>query len=149
MSEARPPAEPSWYEMLPEDDPVREPAPPRKPRAPQRNVVEILLEPKNIQMLLALGGALMVVGLVILLWVNEFLTPPVVAGGLGALNAALLLGGWGLLLRTRYQVAGRALTLIACLVMPLNLWYYDANDLIALDGHLWVAALVMSALYAA
>ncbi len=149
MSEARPPAEPSWYEMLPEDDPMREPASPRRPRAPQRNVVEILLEPKNIQMLLALGGALMVVGLVILLWVNEFLTPPVVAGGLGALNAALLLAGWGLLLRTRYQVAGRALTLIACLVMPLNLWYYDANDLIALDGHLWVAALVISALYAA
>jgi hypothetical protein len=118
-------------------------------RLPQRHLLEILLDPRNIQMLLAFGGALMVVGLVILLWVNEFFTPPVVALGLGACNAALLGLGWWLLRSTRYQLAGRALTLLACLVMPLNLWYYHANDLITIDGHLWVAALVISALYAA
>ena len=27
-------------------------------------------------------------------------------------------------------LAGRALTLLACLVMPLNLWFYHANDLV-------------------
>ena len=52
-------------------------------------------------------------------------------------------------LRSRYQTAGRALTLLACLVMPLNLYFYHAYDLITLDGHLWLAALVCCLLYAA
>jgi hypothetical protein len=121
----------------------------RPERRPQRNLLEIVLDPRNSQMLLAFGGALMVVGLVILLWVNEFFTPSVVAAGLGVGNAALLGIGWWVLRSTRYQLAGRALTLLACLVMPLNLWYYHANQLITLDGHLWVAALVISALYVA
>lgn len=116
---------------------------------PRRNLMEMLLDPRNIQMLLAFGGALMVVGLVILLWVNELLTPPVVAVGLGVINAAVLGAGWWLLRGSRYQMAGRAVTLLACLVLPLNLWYYHANGLITLDGHLWVAALVISVLYAA
>ena len=126
-------------------------APPRnRPAAqPQRNLLEILLDPRNIQMLLAFGGALMVAGLVIWLWVNEYFTPTTVALSLGAGNAVLLAAGWWMLLRTRYQLAGRALTLFACLVMPLNLWYYHTNHLITLDGHLWVAALAISALYAA
>jgi hypothetical protein len=116
---------------------------------PRRGLLEMLLDPRNIQMLLGFGGALMVVGLVILLWVNEYFSPPVVAIGLGVGNAALLAAGWWLLRSTRYQLAGRALTLLACLVMPLNLWYYHANQLVTLDGHLWVAALAISALYAA
>ncbi len=124
-----------------------EPVP--RARTPRRNLLEILLDPKSIQMLLTFGGGLMVLGLVILLWVNEFLTPPMVAVSLGAANATLLGAGWFLLRQTRYRIAGRALTLVACFVMPLNLWYYHANDLIALDGHLWVAALVISGLYAA
>jgi hypothetical protein len=115
----------------------------------RRNLLEILLDPRNIHMLLGFGGALMVVGLVILLWVNEWFTPLRVAVGLGLINAALLGAGWWLLRGSRYQMAGRAVTLLACLVLPLNLWYYHANDLITLDGHLWVAALVISALYAA
>lgn len=116
---------------------------------PRRQVLEILLDPRNIQMLLAFGGALMVIGLVILLWINEFFTPSVVALGLGIANAVLLGAGWWLLRASRYQLAGRAVTLLACLVMPLNLWYYHANQLLTLDGHLWLAALVISVLYAA
>ncbi len=50
---------------------------------------------------------------------------------------------------SRYQTAGRAITLLACLVMPLNLWFYHANQLITLEGHLWVAALVCCVLYLA
>jgi hypothetical protein len=122
---------------------------PEPPAPPRRSMLEIVLDPRNIQWLLAFGGALMVLGIIILLWVNEFFTPPILAASLGAANAALLFAGWWVLHRTRYQLAGRALTLIACLIMPLNLWYYHANGLITLDGHLWVAALVISVLYAA
>ena len=116
---------------------------------PRRNIMEILLDPHSIQWLLGLGGALIVVGLVILLWVNEFFTPPVMAVTMGAVNIAVLVGGWSLIRMTRYQTVGKALTLLACLVMPLNLWYYSANSLITLDGHLWIAGVVISALYAA
>jgi hypothetical protein len=51
---------------------------------------------------------------------------------------------------TRHETAGKALTLLACLLMPLNLWFYDAQGLITLQqgGHLWVPALVCCALYA-
>lgn len=47
-------------------------------------------------------------------------------------------------------MAGRALTLLACLLMPLNLWFYDAQGLITLreGGHLWIPAVVCCALYA-
>jgi hypothetical protein len=122
---------------------------PARSSPPRRNLLEILLDPRNIHMLLALGGALMVVGLIILLWVNQFFTPPIVAVSLGVANGAVLGAGWWMLRATRYHLAGRALTLFACLVLPLNLWYYHANHLITLDGHLWVAAVVISALYAA
>ena len=32
--------------------------------------------------------------------------------------------------------------------MPLNLWYCHANNLITIDGHLWMCAVLISALYA-
>ncbi len=69
---------------------------------------------------------------------------------MGAGTGVLLVGGWFLMLGTRYQMAGRALTLLACLVMPLNLWVYDAQELIPLEqgGHLWIPALVCCVLYA-
>ena len=125
--------------------------PKRRPRAVSpRPLWEVLLAPRTIQWLLALGGTLLVLGLVIWLWAQGiFENPLVVAVILGTGNAALMLGGWTAIYYTRYQMAGRALTLLACLVMPLNLWFYHANDLITLDGHLWVAALVISVLYAA
>jgi len=157
QSAARPPRAPDspldtlWAGRKARDAsrPAGEPQPAPPPGEPRRSLLDMLLDPRNIQMLLAFGGALMVVGLVILLWVNEFFSPPVVAVSLGVGNAALLAAGWWLLRSTRYQLAGRALTLLACLVMPLNLWYYHANQLVTLDGHLWVAALAISALYAA
>jgi hypothetical protein len=117
---------------------------------PRRTVLEILLDPQSIQWLLAAGGALTVLGLVIWLTaIGLFERPGYVAAALGMGNAALLGGGWFLILRTRYQNAGRALTLLACLVMPLNLWFYHTHDLITLDRHLWIAALVCCAVYAA
>ena len=120
--------------------PPPQPAPPRTPRRP---LWEILLDPRSIQWLLGFGGALLVMGLVIwLATLGIFKHAAVVAVALGLANAALLGGGWLITLRSRYQTAGRALTLLACLVMPLNLYFYHAYDLIKLDGHLWLAALV-------
>lgn len=116
---------------------------------PRRNILELLLDPRSIQWLMGLGGALMVVGLVILLWVNKYFTPPVLAMVMGGANVAVLLTGWGLIQKTRYQLVGRGLTLLSCLVMPLNLWYYHTQNLVTIDGHLWVAAVVVSALYGA
>ncbi len=121
-------------------------APPRQPR---RTFMETLLDPRAIQWLLATGGGLIVLGLVI--WLSSlglFDNPGVVAACLGAGNAAILGGGWALTLRTRYQNAGRALTLLACLVMPLNLWFYHTHGLVTLEGHLWLAALVCCVIYA-
>ncbi|HLN31104.1 MAG TPA: hypothetical protein VK395_25410 [Gemmataceae bacterium] len=135
--------------MTTPDDGLIQEVLPVAPWRPRRHILEIFLEPRNIQWLLGLGGALMVAGLIILLWVNKYFTPPVIAATMGLGNASLLVGGWSMLRRTRYQVAGRALTLLACLVMPLNLWYYHAHALMTIDGHLWIAALVISALYAA
>ena len=117
---------------------------------PRRPMMEILLDPRSIQWFLAFGGGLFVLGLVLYLYTKGiFKDPLVVAACLGGANLVLLLGGWALLLKTRYQLAGRALTLLACLVMPLNLWFYHAQDLITLQGHLWVAGVVVCALYAA
>jgi hypothetical protein len=132
-------------------------APPQRPRPkpreevpkkPRRNLMEILLDPRSIQWLLGSGGALMVVGLVILLYVNDYLTPPVMAVTMGVANAVVLMSGWGLILKTKYQHTGKAITLLACLIMPLNLWYYHAKGIVTIENHLWVAALFISGFYA-
>jgi hypothetical protein len=117
----------------------------------RRNLLEILLDPRSIQWLLASGGALLVLGLIIWLAAEGiFENKLVVATLLGVANFALLTGGWAVIRLTRHELAGRALTLLACLVMPLNLWFYNAQGLITLQegGHLWVPALVCCVLYA-
>ncbi len=117
---------------------------------PRRSLLEILLDPQSIQWLLGSGGALLVVGLVIwLASLGLFKDPLVIAVALGLGNALFLAGGFALIRFTRFQTAGRALTLLACLVMPLNLWFYHAQNLITVQGHLWVAGLVCCAIYAA
>jgi hypothetical protein len=128
-----------------------QPIEPAAPPAPRRSVIDILLDPRTIQWLLASGGALLVLGLVIWLAAEGlFENKLFVAVLLGVGNAALLGGGWALIHFTRYQIAGRAVTLLACLLMPLNLWFYDAQGLMPLKegGHLWIPALVICALYA-
>ncbi|MFO0978870.1 MAG: hypothetical protein U0996_20850 [Planctomycetaceae bacterium] len=124
-------------------------ATPPEPPKPRRNIMEILLDPRSIQTLLGLGGVLMVVGLVILLWLNNFFTPQITAIGMAVINVVVLGAGMQLIRGTRFQMAGKAVSLLACAVMPLNLWYCHGNDLVTVDGHLWVAAVLISALYAA
>lgn len=119
-------------------------------KKPQRPILEIILDPRTIQWLLGLGGVLFVVALVIwLAAVGVFENAIVVAFALGIGNALVLGGGWAMIRFSRFQTAGRAITLLASLVMPLNLWFYHANDLVTLDGHLWVAALVCCVVYLA
>lgn len=135
----------------------REPRPRRRHRdvdyedeGPHRSFLEILLDPQTIHWLLAGGGALIVLGLVIwLASLGLFDNAPFVAVGLGVGNLALLGGGWALMLQTRHDTAGRALTLLACLVMPLNLWFYDSKHLLELKDHLWIAGAVCCLFYVA
>jgi hypothetical protein len=129
-----------------------EPERPASARPPRRNLLEVLLDPRSIQWLLAVGGALLALGLIIwLAAAGLFENKLFVAALLGAGNAGLLAAGWAVLRFTRFQTAGRALTLLACLLMPFNLWFYDAQGLLSLrqGDHLWIPALVICVLYAA
>jgi hypothetical protein len=120
-----------------------------KPRTPRRSVMEIILDPRSIQWLLASGGGLLVVGGVIwLASLGIFKNELVVAGSMGTGTLLLLASGIATIKLTRHNLAGRALSLLACLVMPLNLWFYNSHHLVTVDGHLWLAALVCCILYA-
>ena len=120
------------------------------PRAGRRNWIEVLVDPQTLQGLMLCGAGLLVVGLVVWLWsIGIFESKLIVATCLGVANSALLAVGVLGARFTRYQTASKAITMLACLVMPLNLWFYDAQGLITLDegGHLWVPALVCCGLY--
>lgn len=118
-----------------------------KPAVPRRSILEILLDPRSIQALIGIGGSLITIGLVILLWINNYLQPPVMAVLLATSNTAVLAAGLLTIRYTRYRLSGRALALLACLVMPLNLWYCHAQSLFTVDGNLWLLAVVISVLY--
>ncbi len=123
--------------------------PPAPSLPPAHSIMEKLLSPQGIQTLLGTGGALFVGGMITwLATLGIFDHPLVLAVTLGGVNLALLLAGFWLVLSTRYQLAGLALTLLSCLVMPLHLWFYHAQKLLTFDNHLWAAALVISLLYA-
>ena len=116
-----------------------------------RSIVEVLLDPRTLQGLMTCGAGLLVLGLVAWLWsIGMFENPVVVATCLGVGNVALIAGGVSTVRYSRYQIAGTAMTMLGCLVMPLNLWFYDAQGLITLDqgGHLWVPALLCCLIYA-
>lgn len=125
------------------------PSPPAPTVPAPHSLMERLLSPQGIQALLGTGGALFVGGMITwLATLGVFDHPLVLATILGGANLALLLLGFWLVLSTRYQLAGLALTLLACLVMPLHLWFYHAQKLLTFDNHLWAAGLVISLLYA-
>lgn len=110
-----------------------------------------MLDPQSLRVMMGTGGGLLAVGLAIWLWsVGVFRDPLVAAIALGACNLALMACGAIVVRSTRYQTAGMAITLLACLVMPLNLWFYDAQGLITIrnGGHLWVPAPVCCVIYA-
>ena len=119
--------------------------------ASRRSFIEQLLSPQSLQWMMACGSGLLMLGFVIWLWsVGIFENPVVVAVGAGAATLSLIAGGMAMILKTRHQLAGRWLTLLGAVAMPLNLWLYNAQGLIILDegGHLWVPAAICCAIYA-
>ncbi len=115
-----------------------------------RQMFEALIDPRSIQWMLMIGGGLCVLGLVVwLISLGVFKDPHVLAIALGVGTLAILGAGWFFTLRTRFRIAGQALTFLGCVVAPLNLWFYHAQNLVTVDGHLWVGGVVCCLLYAA
>jgi len=125
---------------------------PQTEATPTRSRIERLLDPRTLHTLMCCGGGILVVGLIGWLWaIGLFDNPIVVATCFGVGNLALIATGAATVLATRYRIAGRGLALFGCLLLPLNLWFYDAQGLITLNngGHLWVPALLCCIVYAA
>ncbi len=125
------------------------PAGPSAPTVPwTRRMLMTLLDPQAIQWLLVVGGGLMVIGIIIwLASLGIFENAYVVAAALGIGNLAVLAAGCFVMLKTRYQTAGRAVAFLACVILPLNLWYYEYQGMLSLDTNLWMAAFVICWIY--
>jgi hypothetical protein len=124
--------------------------PPQPTKISLSRMAQALLDPRSIHLMLILGGGLCVLGLVV--WLTSlgiFENKIILAAALGAGTVATLGAGWFVTLKTRFHLAGQALTFLACVVAPLNLWFYHAQGLITLDNGLWVGGVVCCLLYAA
>lgn len=134
--------DPPGAEVAPE---IEEPSTPVLQR-----MFEALLDPRAIHWMLTIGGGLAVLGLIIwLVSIGLFKNALAVAGVLGAGSLGVLGLGWWVTLKTSHKTAGRALTFLGCVVAPLNLWYYQSQNLMTIDNHLWIGGVVCLALYAA
>lgn len=133
--------------------------PPKSPNAPAerekaepvlKRMLDAVLDPRAIQWLMLLGGGLFVLGLIIwLVSIGVFKDPRTVALAMGLGSLATLAAGWFTTLKTSHKTAGHALTFLGCVVLPLNLWFYHAQDLITLENNLWVGGLVCVSFYVA
>lgn len=111
---------------------------------------ETLLDAQTIRRLLGLGGGLFVLGLVIwLVSLGVFENKLILAATLGAGSLAILGSGWYVTLFSRYRIAGQAITFLGCVVLPLNLWFYHAQDILRVGQNLWAGGLVCALLYVA
>ncbi|HBO42421.1 MAG TPA: hypothetical protein DD670_00470 [Planctomycetaceae bacterium] len=109
---------------------------------------EAMLDPRSIQWMLILGGGLVVLGLIVwLASLGIFESKVVMAAALAAATLAVLAAGWFVVLKTRFRIAGQALTFLGCVIAPLNLWFLHAQDLVTLDNHLWIGGVVCCLLY--
>ena len=139
----------AWERGAQGADAPRSPAPEDVPSLGRR-VFEALLDPRAVHWLLMLGGGLAVIGgLVWLISKGVFDDPLYVAAGMIVGTLAGLGAGWWVSLKTRYAVAGRALTSLACAVAPLTLWFLHAQGLVTVDGGLWVGGVICCLLYLA
>ncbi len=115
-----------------------------------RRMFEALLDPRSIQWMLTLGGGLCVLGLIV--WLTSlgiFENKLVLATATGLGSLAVLGAGWWIRLRTRFRIAGQALTFLGCILAPLNLWFYAHMDLVSVENHLWIGGLACCLLYIA
>ena len=107
-----------------------------------KRMFEAMLDPRSIQWLLLIGGVLMVLGLLIWLISKGILSEPLpLAIVFGSASLGLVVTGWYVTLKTNFKIAGKALTFLGCVVLPLNLWFWHAQGLVVLDHGLWVGGL--------
>jgi len=115
-----------------------------------QQMFEALLDPRSIQWMLTLGGGLSVLGLIV--WLTSlgvFENKLALATAFGVGSLAILGSGWWVTLKTRFRIAGQALTFLGCVVAPLNLWFYSHIGLVSLNDHLWIGGLICCLLYIA
>lgn len=115
-------------------------------------LTERLLSPESLQKMMTCGGCLLVLGFVIWLWkIGVFANPLMVAAIVGGATLGTMAIGIAVTKLTRFSLAGNGLTMLGALALPLNLWLYDAQGLITLEGggHLWVPAALCCAVYGA
>jgi hypothetical protein len=131
--------------------PAAKSSPPRPPATPwTQRMFAALLDPRAIQWMMMLGGGLMVLGLIVwLISKGIFQDARIVAAALTLASLAVHATGCGLVLRTRFKMAGQALTFLGCILIPLNLWFYHWHGLMTLDGNLWLGGVVCCAIYVA
>lgn len=140
----------------PYGQPELPPAPPSSDQATieageaRKAWIERFLSPESLQRMMLCGGGLMILGFVTWLWsTGVFDSPLIAASAIGIVNVSVLAAGIGILKKTRYRLAGRGLTLLAGLAMPLNLWFYHAQGLMPLDegAPLWIPAFICCVFY--
>src|SRR5262245_9920703 len=135
------------------DPPPEMKAPPSPPQPPwPQRMMAALLDPRSIQWMMMLGGGLMVLGLIVwLVSKGIFQNTLVVAGALTLGALVVHASGCFVALKTRYKIAGQALTFLGCILIPLNLWFYHAHNLrpMTLETHLWLGGVVCCAIYVA
>lgn len=109
-----------------------------------------LLDPRSIQWMMMIGGALMVLGLIVWL-VSQGIFKNALVVAITLTVGSLLVHGAGcyLVLRSRFKLAGQALAFLGCILIPLNLWFYHSHDLLTLEGNLWLGGVVCCAIYVA
>jgi hypothetical protein len=116
--------------------------------APARSFSELVAE--NIRTIFTICAALFVGG-VVLYYRNE-----IYFGLKQPLNQAVLLAivtlgslitGWTLVRRTAENLAGRTLTLVGSLLVPVNPWFLVSSHLIPNTGNAWILGLACAGLY--
>src|SRR5581483_5166192 len=115
-----------------------------------QRMMAALLDPRSIQWMMMLGGGLMVLGIIVwLVSKGIFQNTLVVAAALTIGALAVHTSGCFVTLKTRYKIAGQALTFLGCILIPLNLWFYHSHGLMTLEGNLWLGGVVCCAIYVA
>jgi hypothetical protein len=120
-----------------------------RPRiTPLERMAQAFLDPRSIQWMMTIGGSLFVVGMLVYLisW-GIFENKYILATTLTASSLAIWGTGVATTTRTRFNLAGRALTFLGCVVLPLNLWFYHAQDILRIDQGLWGPAVICSAIF--
>jgi len=93
---------------------------PEHSSGPKKGLIEVLLSPQALQWMMSLGAGFLVIGFGIWLWtIGIFENPLVAAVSVGGINLALIGCGIAMVKATRYQLAGRWLSLLGALAMHM------------------------------